>query len=355
MKRMAVLGAGATGQAIAADLTLSGFDINLYEEPKFKESLKYALQRGGIGMTGAAGQGFAKVRKITTEIEEALEGTEVILISVIATRHEEIAELSAPHLKDGQTILIGPDNMGSLVFANVLKRKGVKRNISIAGIGGNFYGSCRLIGPAETSIGLPKRTKRFSAFPARDTDKVISKLKGIYDFVAGTNVLEVSLSSPNVVNHLAGSLLNTGAIEQSGGAYYLMRQGLTPSVLRCIDAVAGERLALFKALGYTIATSDILEKATKLGEFPELELFRNAIGPTSMQHRYITEDAATSVALMISLGEMISVPTPVSKALITLASAINQMDYLKEGRTVEKLGLSGLSIDKLNRFLFEGS
>jgi opine dehydrogenase len=355
MKKIAVLGAGGTGHAIAADLTLSGFDISLYEEPTFKEKLKYALQRGGIGITGAAGQGFARVSQITTDLEEALEGTEIILVSVVATRHEDMAELCAPYLKDGQTIVIGPDNGGALVFANILKRKGIKRDVSIAGIGSNFYGSCRLSGPAEASVGLPKSPKRISAFPARDTDRVINRLNGIFDCIAGTNALEVALSSPNTVNHLAGSLLNTGAIEQSGGAYYLMRQGLTPSVLRCIDTTASERLALFKALGYTINRTDILEKAARRGEFPELEMFRNAIGPTSMQHRYITEDASTAVALMVSLGEMINVPTPVSKALITLASAINQTDYLKEGRTVEQLGLSGLSIDQLNRLLHEGS
>lgn len=73
-----------------------------------------------------------------------------------------------------------------------------------------------------------------------------------------------------------------------------------------------------------------------------------------MKHRYITEDGATGNALMVSLGEMIGVPTPVTKALVILASTINGTDYLKEGRTVEKLGLSGLSVTELNRFLYEG-
>lgn len=46
---------------------------------------------------------------------------------------------------------------------------------------------------------------------------------------------------------------------------------------------------------------------------------------------------------------------PVSNALIALASAINNTDYLAESRTVQKLGLSGMSIDELNKFLAEGS
>lgn len=354
MKRITVLGAGGTGHAIAADLTLAGFEITLYEEPRFVERLEEVLKRGGVRITGAMGQGFTKISKITTEIQEAFDGAEIILVSVVASRHEKIAELCAPHLKDGQTIVIGPDNGGSLVFANAFKKKKKKSNVSIAGIASNFY-PCRLIGPAEVLVALPKRRKRIAAFPAKDTNNVISQLKGIYEFETGTNVLEIALSSPNVATHLPASLLNTGAIEQSGGVFYLYRQGLTPSVFRCIDAVKRERLILFQALGYTITPSDLLEKVAKQMEYPELEMFRGLIGPTSMQHRYITEDASTGQALIVSLGEMINVPTPVTKALITLASVINQTDYLKEGRTVEKLGISGLSVDELNRFLYEGS
>jgi opine dehydrogenase len=352
-----VLGAGATGHAISADLALAGFEISLYEEPEFQKNLEGVLERGGIEIIGATSKGFAKIRKVTTDIDEALESAEIILVAVVATRHEKMAELCAPYLKDGQTIVIGPDNGGSLVFTNIFKKEGLKVDVNIAGIGMAYY-PCRLTGPAKVLVALPRSARRIAALPAKNTDKVINKLnklKGIHDFVPGTNVLEMALSSPNTVIHLPGSVLNTGAIEQAGGSYYLYRQGITPSILRCVDAVDRERMALFKALGYTVTSpSVLLEKVAKHPEYPELEMFRGLIGPTSMQHRYIMEDAYTSTALMVSLGEMIDVPVPVTKCFLTLASLINQTDYLREGRTVEKLGLSGLSVEELNRFLYEG-
>lgn len=356
-EEIAVLGAGGSGQTIAADLTLAGFDVKLYEEPRFKEKLQDISRQGGVEITGALGQRFAKISKVTTEIGEALEGAKIILVAVGASRHEEIAELCVPYLEDGQTIVIGPDNAGSLVFANILKKKRAKCDVSIAGMERGYY-ACRLIGPATVLVALPRGIKRISAFPARDTNKVISRLselRGIYDFAAGTNVLEMALAGPNIVIHLAASLLNAGAVEQSGGDYYLYRQGITPFVLKCVHAVERERLALFEVLGYkTNLVSGFLEKVAKQTEFPELEMFRGLIGPTSMQHRYITEEASTGQALMISLAEMINVPVPVTKALITIASVINQTDYLREGRTVQKLGLSGLSVTELNKFLSEG-
>jgi opine dehydrogenase len=351
--KIAVLGAGGTGHAIGADLTLAGFKVTVYEEPRLSKNLEEIVKRGGIKIIGLAGEGFAEVKKVTSDMEEALRGADVILVSVVASRHERIAQLCAPYLEDGQTILIGPDNGGTLVFSNIFRQIGIRKRLNVAGIAGNFY-PCRLTGPAEVLVALPKTTKRIAAFPAKDTTKVLTKLKDLYKFEMGTNALEVALSSSNIVIHLPGSLLNTGAIEQSNGDYYLFRQGITPSVLRCIDAVKEERETLFKALDYTMGSSNFLEKVIKQSEFPELDMFRGLIGPTNMQHRYITEDAFVGQALMVSLGEMINIPTPVSKALITLASVINQRDYLKEGRTVEKLGLSGLSVDGLNRFLYEG-
>ncbi len=48
IKKIAVLGAGNGGQAAAADLTLRGFKISLFEMPQFEQNLKPILERGGI-------------------------------------------------------------------------------------------------------------------------------------------------------------------------------------------------------------------------------------------------------------------------------------------------------------------
>ena len=69
-----------------------------------------------------------------------------------------------------------------------------------------------------------------------------------------------------------------------------------------------------------------------------------------MQHRMITEDCPYILVPLASIGEMIGVPTPVTRALITLASEVNGADYFAEGRNVEHLGISGMSIDQLNKF-----
>jgi opine dehydrogenase len=108
-------------------------------------------------------------------------------------------------------------------------------------------------------------------------------------------------------------------------------------------------------LGYVDRSPvEFLKKVAQQTEFSELAIFRGLIGPTSLKHRYINEDASTGVSLIVSLGKMLNVPTPLSSALIALVSAINKVDYLSEGRTLESLGLTGLSVKELNQFLAEG-
>jgi opine dehydrogenase len=69
----------------------------------------------------------------------------------------------------------------------------------------------------------------------------------------------------------------------------------------------------------------------------------------------VDENARVGVSLIISLGEMLGIPTPLASAMVNLASTINDFDYLKYGRTLENLGLSNLTVGQLNRYLKEGS
>lgn len=353
-KRIAVLGAGGTGQTAAADLTLAGCQVTLFENEKFSKSLDAVSEVGGVTIEGAGRTGFAKIHKITTNIEEAIKDAEIIIVAVIAERHAEIAEICAPYLKDGQIILISPGNAGSIIFDNMLKDKGIKKDVVIAELEGNLH-PCRIIGPAKVIVAFPTKSKYVAAFPAKDTARVIEGLKGIYNLVPATNAFEAALNTPNVVVHLGASLLNIGAIDKSGGEYYLYSDGITPSIMTCAEALEAEKIALFKALGYVDRTPlDLIRKVAIKDEFPELDIFRGLIGPTSADHRYITEDAGTCVSLIISLGEITGVPVPLSRAMVAIASAINQEDYLGNGRTLKNLGLDGFTADELNRYLAEG-
>ena len=76
-----------------------------------------------------------------------------------------------------------------------------------------------------------------------------------------------------------------------------------------------------------------------------------ASAPTDLKSRYITEDLPYALVPLAAVGKVLGVETPVIDSLITLGSVANEEDYRTTGRTLESLGLAGLSGDEiLERF-----
>jgi len=127
--KVAVLGSGNGGLTHAGDFALAGHEVNLCELPQFKGNLDPIVEAGGIEMLGACRNGFAKIDMITTDMEKALSGVEVILVVTPAYGHIAFAEAMAPYLEDGQIVVLNPGySFGALEVANVLKEKGVHLN-----------------------------------------------------------------------------------------------------------------------------------------------------------------------------------------------------------------------------------
>lgn len=353
LKQIAVIGGGGTGHTLAADLSRRGFDVVLCEEPGHEEALADAVRLGGVAVGGALPAGFVPVR-VEPDFDSAVRRADILFVAVVANRHEPLARRLANSLRRGQAVVIGPDNGGSLVFARAFRELGAEPDVLIGGMAGNYF-ACRLIGPASVFVGMPPAPKKIAAFPVRDTERLIGALDGLFDWVPATNVLEMALSTPNIPNHLAGAILNTGAVEFSEGRFNLFRDGLSPSVVRCIEAVASERNAVLAKLGYPEIHSPMLAKIARLDAYPELDMFRDLAGPASMTHRYVDEDAQAGITLLVSLGRALGVATPVTSGLLAIASAMNGVDYHGQGRRCETLGLVGPTIADINRFLDTGT
>jgi opine dehydrogenase len=69
--------------------------------------------------------------------------------------------------------------------------------------------------------------------------------------------------------------------------------------------------------------------------------------PDRLHHRYVDEDVPMSLVPIASLGEMLKVETPTIRAVIHIASIMRGIDFWEIGRTVEKLGIKGMSIKEI--------
>jgi len=77
-------------------------------------------------------------------------------------------------------------------------------------------------------------------------------------------------------------------------------------------------------------------------------------GPESVKSRYITEDLPYGLVPISKLAHRYGISTPLIDAVIEFGSVINQTDYMKEGVSLEELGIAGLSKEDLERVLNEG-
>lgn len=350
MKDIAVIGGGGTAIMMATDLTLKGHRVVLCDQEWHSKKLKALMEHGNeVHMTGANGTGTATISKITLDVEEALAGAEVVLISAMALRHESVTDWISPYLHNGQTVIFSAGNCGSFL----LKKKLGGKNILVGEMQGNIY-PCRLIETNVVTTAFSYKEKGVAAFPGKDTPALVEALSPVYPCHGVKNIFEATLNSPNVSIHLAGTIMGLAKLETTED-FRLYRDGLSPSVEKIIGAVEAEKAAVMDKIGYTCARA--VGQITNLmayDRFPELDAFRQLAGPFSAHDRYIVEDAHAGNSLLLSLARANDVETPLLAGLITMASVLNDRDFYKNGITLENLGLVGKTMPEIDAYLETG-
>ncbi len=357
MKRtVCILGAGNGGSAIAGDMSLAGHSCRLFEVPEYGENLRPIISQGGIKVTGIARTGFARLELATFDLREAVEGAELIMVATQALSHERVARELARYLSAGQAVILWPGSGGTLAVRKAWDDLGMKTPVVLAEAVTFPYCCRRLEGPGTVNIHrIDGPRMLLAALPAVDTGKAIQALQGTYadQVKPAGSILEPALYNVNIIVHPVGALLNMGRIEQSKGEFWMYKEGLTPSVKKVVYAMDRERSALFRALGYKPYTYDeVFVDCFNMS----VEQFAatSSKGPFSMKDRYVTEDIPMGASLTVSLARKADVPTPTYDAMIHLASTVNETDFYKSGRTLENLGLAGMSLLQIDAYVKTG-
>ncbi|MGI8827646.1 MAG: NAD/NADP octopine/nopaline dehydrogenase family protein [Chloroflexota bacterium] len=364
-RSIAVLGAGHGGLAAAADLSLKGHDVRLFS--RSPAALAHVESRTGIALTGAAGEGFARIATVTPDLGEAIRGADLICLVIPTTSHEDYARRLAPILADGQPIFLNPGHTGGgLQFVTELRRNGYQGEVRCCESSTLTYG-CRIQPSGEVRVWSVVPALPFAAFPGKHAEELHALLLDFYPAVQlRLSVLETGFANLNAVEHPPQALLNVGWLEHTHGDYLFYYEGTTPSVGRAIDAVDRERMAVARAMdveslpfveaffdaGYT--TESAVQDGTAYQALHESAPNRWVKGPRSLDHRYVHEDVGHGLVPWAAWGDLAGVETPTMDALIEIASVVNGRDYAREGLTLRKMGLEGIDRDQLDAFLWEG-
>jgi opine dehydrogenase len=374
IRKVAVLGAGNGGFMAAADMALSGYQVALFS--RNVEKIEGVKDKGGIEVLDIDSRPtgrFGKVTTVTDDIAEAVRGAQVILNPVPFFVCEEYARLAAPHLEEAQVVLYLGKGGASLTWAKVLRELGKKEKIYLADCNTLPYGASR---KGEHQVRLESRVFNLiiATFPGRDIDHVAGIVERLfpadrgYSIRRAQNAVETILVDYNAITHAPPMICNAGRIESGDEEFHLFgKRENTPAVVRLIERIDRERMAIGRALGlkqYPLEEEILMVKWNPRGEDHVLPLFE-AIhtpflevceGPFKLDTRHLTEDIPYGLVTYSSLGKMLGVPTPVSEAIITIAEGLLDRDFWSIGRTVEAMGIDpSWSVQRLKRYLHEGA
>jgi len=353
IEHVLIMGSGPAGTAAAAALSQRGFQVALYNLPQFRPALQPLIDRGGVEIEGSLGEEFVRIPVITTDIQEAMRDVQLILIAVPGYGQRRMVETCLPYLKPGNILLLMPGSCGSLEAARILQEAGYNLDEVLLGETVTMPQSARYVSESKIRIRLPSHI-RTAAFPGRNTMRLIETIGDTLNLLPKSNVLDPGLNNPNFLIHPAPMLLNYAAVERAEGLLSIMNEGMTDGVLRLLDAVDAEKMALQRALDLDVVPIDDLYR--EMGSGPHI--YREKGEPFNLKDRihdrYIKEDVPYGMVLYSAIGKIAGVPTPVCDGITTIFAAVEQTDYWTLGRNAIKLGIEGLDRVGLLQFLETG-
>jgi opine dehydrogenase len=342
--RIAVLGGGNGAFAAAADLTKKGHEVRWWRRDA-------SGLRPRLTLKDADGERAVAIANCP-DIGEAVRGADLVFMPDPAFTQEDNAARLAPHLADDQLVFLAPGTFGAYLMGSAI-RKGIFAEA------GTLPWLTRKHGPEAIAITTRATRLPTGVFPARKSKEALKRIGEVFPVEQVEDALSAALMNAGPIIHPPLIFMNAGPLEHFE-RWDIHKEGTQPAIRRVTDALDAERIAAREALGYRAPHFPLADhyradgeewmygrrvhqKLTGSGDWRERIVLA--------EHRYMREDVALGLAFLVSVCEFAGVACPVARGLLALGSAVLGRDLRVTGRTLEKLGLAGLTRDELRRVL----
>lgn len=344
----AVLGAAPNGLALAGYLAQKGAPVHIWNQSL--APLQAIQLLGGIQFN----QDLVRPARVTAAIAQALQEAEVVMVTQAPSALAETVRTMAPYLTDGQQVLLVGAGIGpALEFRHLYEGSEYRSRITVAELPA-FPLDSLSTGPAMTRVLAVKQWVPVAALPRSSTDEVMERCGQLLPMLKPvSSVLESSLQNTIVLMHAVITLLNAERIRRKD-RFRFYAEGVTPQVAETLAAVDAERCAVAKAYGVEVLSIEayLTEAYGVRAEGLQAKLlsvgaFQDKLAPSGLKHRYVDEDVPAGLVPLWELAELAGVACPTLEEMIDLASSLTGRDYLREGRSLARMGLSGLSPEQV--------
>ncbi len=341
---IAILGAGSVALASACWLGKEGNEVRIWSA---LEDERRALAAAGELKFHGIATGSVAV-KVCDDAATCITGADVVMIAAPAFAHDELIAAAVPHIDKSQMVVLHPvTGLSSLLLSKALAERGTRA--LIADLSTSLF-TTRREGLTTVKLLKIKAQIDVATLPAsrgQEAADILSRLFGPR-FRVETNVLAISLNNHNPIYHVGPMLCNLSRAEREEQSTYW--DWITPGVARVVRLLDDERLKVVRHYGTTEVTVDDyfreahgVEADSLPGIFPLIsKKLGGPIGPNGFNHRFVVEDVPFGLVFFWSLGQAAGIEMPYTHSMIQLTSGIWERDFVKEGRTLERLGLSGM-------------
>ncbi|MBC8536248.1 NAD/NADP-dependent octopine/nopaline dehydrogenase family protein [Feifania hominis] len=343
--RVAIISSGNGGQALAAYYTYRGYEAALYA----REQQRVDMFPSNVFTLSGVTEAEVPISLISCDMGAVVRGAHLIMVTTPSQYHHVVAREMAPHLEDGQIIVLNPGRtFGTFTFEQALRESGCESRVVVAEAE-TFIFTCRCAAVGQPVVYKIKDHMKVAAHDAARTPLVVETLRRVFPTVEGAkDVLETGFGNMGMIFHPLPILMNLTRVEAKERFLYY-QNAISPLVGSMIERMDAERVAVARAMGVqTLPVLDWLfdkygsRGATVYECLQNTDAYREVYTPTDLCTRYVFEDVPTGCVPMLAMGRRFGIEMPVTEAVIRWASAVYGRDFYAEGRNEFRLDLDAL-------------
>lgn len=353
--RVTVIGAGNGGASAAVELTLAGHDVVLHGR---SQATIAPFEQDGIGYLGVFGEGRTRPALVTTELKAAIDGADAVVVALPTFALTSVAgALHAAGWSSRRPVILNPGHTGGALEFETAYRSHGSAVPPIAEFATLAYVARK---PAPDTVNITGRAKALRAAALKGgeaaLEAALALFPGSYDC---GDVIASDLCNVNMVVHPPGAMLGAAWVEATGGDFTFYVQGMTDGVVKVMEALDRERIAVGRAFGHDLPT--IVEEMKAIGTVPADaaggdyraiaagEANRRIKAPDSLTHRYYVEDFSHGLTPFLVYAQIAGVPVPTASALTELHAVMVTGLERPAPRDAAAMGLAGATMESLRQ------
>lgn len=353
--RVTVIGAGNGGASAAVELTLAGHDVVLHGR---SQATIAPFLRDGIAYLGVFGEGRIRPALVTTDLETAIDGADAVVVALPTFALTSVAEaLHAAGWSSRRPVILNPGHTGGALEFETAYGARQPAIPPIAEFATLAYVARK---PAPDTVNITGRAKALRAAALKGgeaaLEAALALFPGSYDC---GDVIASDLCNVNMVVHPPGAMLGAAWVEATGGDFTFYVEGMTDGVVKVMEALDRERIAVGRAFGHDLPT--IVEEMKAIGTVPADaagsdyraiaagEANRRIKAPDSLTHRYYVEDFSHGLTPFLVYAQIAGVHVPTASALADLHAVMVAGSQRPAPRDAAAMGLVGATMESLKQ------